>query len=90
MELHDVTKVTPLSGYALELTFDDGRSGTVDLSQFIHFDGVFAPLRDPEYFRQVYVHPEFGVVCWPNGADIDSDLLYSFVIGAPLPIAQPT
>ena len=73
----------------LELTFDDATTGTVDLAQIIQFNGVFAPLRDENYFQQVFVHPEFGVVCWPNGADIDSDVLYSYVVGKPLPVAQP-
>jgi hypothetical protein len=89
MELHDVTKAIPLSGYILELAFDDGTTGTVDIAQIVRFEGVFAPLRDGNYFRQAFVHPEFGVVCWPNGADIDSDLLYSIVVGKPLPVAEP-
>ncbi|MGB6000271.1 MAG: DUF2442 domain-containing protein [Thermoanaerobaculia bacterium] len=36
---------------------------------------VFEPLRDPDYFAQVSID-EFGVICWPNGADLAPDALY--------------
>lgn len=54
------------------------------------FRRVFEPLRDPGYFRQVRVHPELFVICWPNGADIDSDVLYSLATGTPLPFSEST
>jgi hypothetical protein len=38
---------------------------------------VFEPLKDPEVFRQVRVDEELGTVVWPNGADLDPDLLSS-------------
>jgi len=49
------------------------------------FRGIFATLRDPHFFEQVRMHPELGVICWPNGADLDSDVLYSRVSGTPVP-----
>ena len=48
------------------------------------WDGVFAPLRDPAEFRKALVHPEFGVVCWPNGADLDADVLYARLTQSPI------
>lgn len=88
MELHDVVSATPGEGYSLYLRFDDGSSGIVDIAELVTFQGIFAPLRDPAFFRQAIVHPEFGVVCWPNGADLDSDVLYSIATGAPMPFAE--
>lgn len=88
MELHEVVIVKPGEEYALQVTFDDGTAGTVDVAALVSFSRVFAPLRDPAFFRQVFVHPEFSVVCWPNGADLNSDVLYSIATGAPLPEAQ--
>jgi len=36
---------------------------------------MFEPLRDEAYFRQVGID-EFGVICWPNGADLAPDALH--------------
>jgi hypothetical protein len=30
---------------------------------------------DPQFFRSVQVDPELGTIVWPNGADIDPDVL---------------
>jgi hypothetical protein len=38
---------------------------------------IFEPIRgDPAFFRTVRVDPELGTIVWPNGADIDPDVLY--------------
>jgi hypothetical protein len=37
--------------------------------------GVFEPLRGPSFFAQAKVNEELGTVCWPNDADLDSDVL---------------
>jgi len=37
---------------------------------------LFAPLRDPELFRQVRIDPEVQTLVWPNGADYDPATLY--------------
>ena len=81
MILHDVVSVAPVANYVLRVEFDDGTVVDVDIAHLIEFRGVFAPLLDMDFFRRVTVHPEFGVVCWPNGADMDSDVLYSHVTG---------
>ena len=39
-------------------------------------DGVFAPLQDPAYFARVSVDADAGTIVWPNGADLDPDVLY--------------
>lgn len=79
--LHDIVEVRPLDGYRLRLRFDDGVEGVVDVSNRVPFDGVFAPLEDPEYFRQVRVSEELGTVVWPNGADLDPMVLYRLITG---------
>ncbi|MGH8590911.1 MAG: DUF2442 domain-containing protein [Gammaproteobacteria bacterium] len=85
MFLIDVVEVKPLDGHNLELTFKDGLRAVVNMDQVIkRFDGVFAPLNDPEYFRQVRVEPEFGTIVWPNGADVCPDVLYSYASGEPI------
>jgi hypothetical protein len=86
--LVDVIDVRPLGAYRLRLTFEDGVEGDVDITKLVTFTGVFAPLAEQHYFRQVAVNPDSGTVCWPNGADIDPDVLYSQVTGQPLPAVQ--
>jgi hypothetical protein len=81
--MKDVVSVTPFDPYRLQIRFEDGVEGSVALDELIPFEGVFAPLSDPSEFRKVTVHPELGVVCWPNGADLDSDVLYSRITGTP-------
>ena len=82
--LKDVISVIPLDPYQLRVHFEDGVEGTVMLDELVKFEGVFAPLREPGEFRKVSVNPELGVVCWPNGADLDSDVLYARITGVQL------
>jgi hypothetical protein len=83
--LKDVVAVKPLDGYRLEIRFEDGVSGVVDVAELVPFKGVFAPLKERDYFIQVHVNPEIGTICWPNEADLDPDVLYSLVSGKPIP-----
>ena len=55
----------------------DGLAADVDLSYLLDYGGVFEPLRDPAYFRQLRAHPEAGTIVWPNEADIAPETLYA-------------
>ncbi len=83
--LKDVVEVRPLDGYRLFLRFEDGAEGEVDVAKMVRFEGVFAPLAERDFFLQVRVNPEIGTICWPNDADLDPDVLYSFVTGEKIP-----
>jgi len=83
--LVDIVSVQVAGKLKLRLEFEDGTIGTVDLRKIIRFTGIFEALKDEEQFAQVKVDEELGVVYWPNGADLDSDVLYSIVSGIPLP-----
>lgn len=74
-----VIKVEAKDGYVLALEFQDGTKGMVSLADRL-YGSVFEPLKDPEIFAQVRID-EFGVVCWPNGADLDSIALYREIRG---------
>ena len=77
-----VASVKPLSGFRIEVRFNDETAGELNLSERL-FGPVFEPLaRDPELFRQVSVD-ELGAVCWPNGADLAPDSLYRQLRGEP-------
>lgn len=71
-----IRSVEPLEGFILRLGFDDGSTREVDLADDL-WGQIFEPLRkDPHLFRQVHVDHELGTVVWPNGADLDPDVLY--------------
>ena len=84
--LKDIVSVQPLDGYQLRLRFEDGIEGTIDLAQIVRFEGVFAPLKNRDYFLQVRVNSELGTICWSNDADLDPDVLYSLITGEALPV----
>jgi hypothetical protein len=84
----DVAAVRPLKTHRLWVRFGDGAEGEVDIAAHVIFQGVFEPLRDPEYFSRVRVEEATGTISWPNGADVDSAVLYWWVTGRkPYPFA---
>jgi hypothetical protein len=77
--LKDIISAKAVGDYRLQLRFEDGVEGVVDLAKQVSFRRVFEPLRDAAYFAQVRVDAELGTVVWPNGADLDPDVLYEEV-----------
>jgi hypothetical protein len=71
-----IRSVQPLDGFVVRLSFDDGTEREVDLDGEL-WGPVFQPLREnPELFAQVHVDEELGTIVWPNGADMDPDVLH--------------
>jgi hypothetical protein len=69
----NVLSVTPLSDYRLRLVFANGDIRLFDASVYLDF-GIFAELRDPSAFAEVYV--ENGSVEWPGGQGLSFNTLY--------------
>jgi hypothetical protein len=67
----------PSRDYTVRVRFEDGLSADVDLSYLLDYGGVFEPLRDLEYFRQLRADSEAGTIVWPNQADIAPETLYA-------------
>lgn len=70
-----ISSVEPLEGFVVRLEFDDGTVREIDLEEEL-WGPVFEPLRDPQLFRKVRVDEELGTIVWPNGADLDPDVLH--------------
>lgn len=75
-DLVRVRKVEPLEPFVVRVGFTDGTNREIDLEPFL--DGpVFEQVRrDPGFFERVAVDEELGTIVWPNGADIDPDVLH--------------
>lgn len=86
--LKDIVEVRPLGDHRLYLRFEDGVAGDVHFGRRLRFEGVFAPLREPETFARVQIHPELGTLVWPTGADVDPDVLHAELSGRPLELRQ--
>lgn len=82
--MKDIVEVRSLGGHRLFLRFEDGVAGELEFVGRLRFEGVFAPLRDPAAFAQVRLNRELGTVVWPNGADLDPDVLYAALSGIPV------
>ena len=72
---YDVIEAEYVSGFTVKLRFRDGTVGEVDLQAELT-GPIFEPLKNPEYFRQFRVHPEFHTLVWPNGADLAPEFLH--------------
>ena len=82
----DVVEVRPGPDYCLFVRFKDGLSGHVQL-QVAELTGVLAPLRNPDFFNQVFI--DEGAVAWPGEIDLAPDAMY-FQVANRYPQPQPT
>jgi hypothetical protein len=70
-----VIGAVPLADFHARVTFSDGTEREIDLWPYVNHGGVFEPIRtNPAFFEQMRV--ENDTIAWPNGADIDPDVLY--------------
>jgi hypothetical protein len=59
----------------MRVVFTNGEQRDIDLTPYIATGAIFEPVRtDPMVFESVTV--DGGTLTWPNGADIDPDVLY--------------
>ncbi|MFO7591271.1 MAG: DUF2442 domain-containing protein [Acidimicrobiia bacterium] len=74
--MQEITSVEVVSGFTVRLTFRDGSVREVDLEPLLR-GPMFSELRaDPDLFAQIFVDREVGTIAWPNGADMDADVLH--------------
>ena len=75
--LLDVVDVKYVEDFKLRIAFENGEEGLVDFKEYPKISGVFEPLKDVAYFKKVYLNKDIGTICWPNGADIAPETLFS-------------
>ena len=81
---YDIKNVKYLHDYTLEIVFNDGVKGTADFSDYANRGGVFSKFEDVDFFKQVFVNEELGVLTWPDDIDIAPETIYTKVTGKPL------
>ena len=74
-----ITDAKPLDRFRVSLRFDDGASGTVDLSHLAG-GGVFRAWLLEGVFEQLFVSP-VGALQWPGDLDLCPDSLYLQMVG---------
>ena len=72
--MRKISEVKVLQGYRLELVFDDGARGVVDLSGLVG-KGLFAMWCTHRIFDQVRIG-SFGELIWGHQIDLCPDALY--------------
>jgi hypothetical protein len=75
-----ITAVQALPGQKLEIRFNDGVAGVVDLSADAG-RGIFAPWKDPEFFAAVKLGHGGRSLDWPGEIDLCADALYLEITG---------
>jgi len=69
-----VAKAEPLGELKMRISFEDGTVKEIDLEKYLR-GPIFEPVRkNRTIFQNVQI--EGGTIAWPNGADIDPDVLY--------------
>ena len=74
-----IREVKVLAGYRMELAFDDGTKGIVDLSSLVG-KGVFSLWDDPSAFDRVRIGAS-GELTWDDQVDLCPNALYLKVTG---------
>ena len=74
-ELARIVQAEAIGAMSVRVTFTEGIVRELDLEPMLA-DGVLAALQDPDLFARVDVDPVAGTVTWPNGIDLDPDVLH--------------
>jgi hypothetical protein len=71
-----ITEVEVIEDRTVSLTFSDGSTRVVDLTEWL-WGPVFDPIaKDDDLFARVAVDPEQGAIVWPNGAHFEAEVLH--------------
>ena len=74
-----VVRAEYVRDYQIKIHFNDSTEKVVDFSRWLRGE-VFKPLTNKREFKRFFVAG--GTVCWPNGADVAPETLYSITDAA--------
>ena len=64
-----------MGDYKLKIMFDNNQEVEIDLQNELEGE-IFEPLRDINFFNQVFLNKDTLTIEWPNGADFAPEYLY--------------
>ncbi len=79
-----VKAAVPLHPYVVRVVFADGEVRDVDIEPLLSGE-IFRPLTEPRVFEKVAVDEYGETIVWPNGADLDPEVVY----GIASPASEP-
>ncbi len=82
---YDVVSAIYEGNYRLALTFDNGKKGVVDFSEYLLKGGIFDRFKDIDFFKGFSVNDELGTLTWQDDIDVAPETLYSKATSDPLP-----
>ena len=68
-----VKSVIPKDDYQLEIAFENGERGNLDMKPYLDF-GIFSRIKDYAEFQKVKV--AFDTIEWEAGVDLDPEFVY--------------
>ena len=71
-----IASAEALPEHVVRLEYSSGESVQVDFTSLIKQGGVFAVLKDEDFFRQVTVDEDGRYIEWPGGLDFCADALF--------------
>ena len=75
--VHSVLSFEIVGPHTIRIQFEDGIFQTIDFSRVLGGE-LFRPLRDPAFFKRVFISEGIPTLTWPNGADFNPDHLYDW------------
>lgn len=72
--LYQITRAVPHLDHTVTVTWSDGVQANVSFAPFLEKGGVFAALKDPDYFVKEMRVLQGGIgLAWPNEVDFSAD-----------------
>ena len=76
----DIVSAKYIENYKIELLFENGKKGIIDLIEYTGKNDVFAPFDSIEFFKNYKI--EYGTLTWGDGElDIAPETLYEKATG---------
>ncbi len=75
-----VSSVSYIGGRKLEVTFIDGLTRELEFCN--DWNGYLEPLNEDDFLAKVFVDPVTHTLSWPNGIDLDPDVLHGDYVPA--------
>ena len=84
MSIPNITSARHVGAHRIELAFDSGESGVVDLADLVRKYAAAAPLLDVVEFARFRLD-EWPTLVWDCGFDVSPETLHARATGKPVP-----